>query len=346
MPGSTHGNGIVLLIEDDIASRVIMTDALRVGGFNVVAAACAASALMIIDQGVIQPDAILTDYNLAGDVNGLVLGTEIRRRLGRDIPLVVLTGDVSSEAAEALYASDCTHLTKPVHSADILQHLVRVTSPDASNTIGRSEIHEAAITICIIDDEVHARESIQELLEGEGYVVITFPDAETFLAADLDHLNFCLLLDLKLPGLSGIELLSKMQSDDVLPTAIVLTAIQEPQEAVRAIRAGAIDFLIKPVRRHNLLAGIDRLVAHMVAGDNPSLLKRRARKLIGKLTERQLQVMSLILAGFPNKIIAADLGVSQRTVENHRAAIMRRTETRSLPELAKLSIAAGMTRST
>lgn len=332
--------GTILLVEDNDDLRGTLASGLRNSGFDIVAAANAAAALEAVDQGAIQPDVILVDYNLSGGVDGLVLGNTIRIKLRRDISLVVLTGNVSSTAVDILRSADCVCLMKPVRMQDLIQCLATIMSSATDNPVATLTRHRALQTICIVDDEPQTRSAIRAMLEEEGYQVTAFADAEAFLAANLDPWDLCLLLDVKLPGLSGIELLARMHADDVLPPAIVLTAVQEPQETVRALKVGALDFLIKPVPRRDLLAAIERVVAQSTGSEHPGRLRQRARILIGQLTERQLQVMALILAGLPNKIIAADLGVSQRTVENHRAAIMHRTGARSLPELARLSIAA------
>ena len=335
-------HGTVLLVARDLEMRALLDESLREHGFNVVTAENSESAIEIASHGAIQPDAIVSDYNLSDDIDGLALGAAIRTRLRREIPLMVLTGNVSAAAVTLLEAANCIHLTKPIRIEDIVRHLAGAMHAAAADDGISPAPRRDATTICIIDGEEPARAMIREMLEEEGYRVEAFADAEAYLAAALDPFSLCLLLDLKMPGLSGTELLANMQAADALPPAIVLTALQEPQEAVRALKAGAVDFLIKPVARQALLAAIERVVAQKLAGANPGLLKRRARELIAQLTERQLQVMALILAGLPNKIIAADMGVSQRTVENHRAAIMHRTGARSLPELARLSVAAGL----
>ena len=334
--------GMVVLVEDDPKLRNSLANALNDHGFNVVAVENASSALELADCGAIQPDAMLLDYNLPGDLDGIALGMAIRARLRREIPLIMLTGDVSEPAIEALNAADCWHLTKPVGIEDLVGCLAVAMKdgepPDPIPPVA----HHIATKICIVDDEGHARDLIKATLEEEGYCVEAFPAAEDFLAAKLDPASLCLLLDLRLPGIGGVELLAQMQAEDTLSPTIVLTAVNDPQQAVYALKAGAIDFLLKPVPRRTLLASVAQGVARVAAGGNAGTLKRQAKQLMGQLTERQLQIMSLILAGHPNKIIAADLGVSQRTVENHRAAIMHRTGTRSLPELARLSVAAGI----
>ena len=125
--------------------------------------------------------------------------------------------------------------------------------------------------------------------------------------------------------------------------AIVITGHGDVAMAVRAMKAGALDFIEKPVRAPDLLAGIARALEQSRDAGNLLTWRATAAASIAGLTGRQRDVMAMVLAGQPSKNIAADLGISQRTVENHRASIMRKTGTRSLPALARLALAAGPT---
>jgi two-component system CheB/CheR fusion protein len=120
----------------------------------------------------------------------------------------------------------------------------------------------------------------------------------------------------------------------------MITGKSDVPMAVQAMKAGAMDFVEKPVDRAELLASIERALEQSRDATKRSAWRESAAKHIAGLTSRQRQIMELVLAGHPSKNIAADLGVSQRTVENHRAAMMRKTGTKSLPELARLALAA------
>ena len=140
--------------------------------------------------------------------------------------------------------------------------------------------------------------------------------------------------------MSGLELLQRLRkSGDDLP-AIMITGNSDVAMAVEAMKAGALDFIEKPVSRDALLAGVE--LALDLSRDAAKLSARRedAADHVAGLTMRQRQIMELVLAGHPSKNIAADLGISQRTVENHRAAIMKKTGSKSLPALARLALAA------
>src|SRR5690349_6473084 len=143
-----------------------------------------------------------------------------------------------------------------------------------------------------------------------------------------------------MPGMGGLELLQRLKSEGNRLPASMITGQGEVPMAVEAMKAGAADFIEKPIGRGELFAGIERALEH--ARDSAKLSVRRevaATRLAG-LTVRQRQIMELVLAGHPSKNIAADVGISQRTVENHRAAVMKKTGSHSLSALIRLALAA------
>ena len=194
--------------------------------------------------------------------------------------------------------------------------------------------------IFVVDDDTEVRGSIRDVLEADGHQVKDFPDAETFLAAYRPRYAGCLLLDAYLPGMSGIDLLGRLRAmSDLMPT-IVMTGSSDVAMAVAAMKAGACDFVEKPVRRAALLVTIARALAQSHTIGIAHARQDLAARHIAALTPRQHQVMDFVLAGHPSKNIAADLGISQRTVENHRAAVMHKMGAKSLPELARHALAA------
>ena len=140
--------------------------------------------------------------------------------------------------------------------------------------------------------------------------------------------------------MQGIELLQQLNAAGKPPLTIMITGNGDVSLAVQAMKAGALDFIEKPVTRDVLLASVGRAVALSNDATGLVALQEDAAAKIAGLTQRQRQVMDLVLAGHPNKNIAADLGISQRTVENHRAEAMKKTGSRSLPALARLAVAA------
>lgn len=212
----------------------------------------------------------------------------------------------------------------------------RTACPERSSHSGKS----STTTVYVIDDDRSIRESMRDLLEESGYGVELFADGETFL--DFEHPDGpgCLLIDAQLPGLGGIELLERLKCRDNRFPAILITGHAAVAMAVQAMKAGAVDFLEKPVRCHELLASIRRALDQQrkIAEHLPT--RERAAQRVGRLTQRQRQILDLVLAGHPSKNIAADLGISQRTVENHRAAIMKTTGSRSIPDLVHTAFCA------
>ncbi len=194
--------------------------------------------------------------------------------------------------------------------------------------------------VFIVDDDPHIRDGLRGLLEETGRTVETYPSCESFLAAHRPGQGACLLIDAYLPGMSGLALLHRLRDGgDRLP-AIMITGNSDVAMAVAAMKAGAFDFIEKPIGGDDLLAGVQRAVDQWCDANTRHADRESAAKRLAGLTRRQRQVLDRVLAGQPSKNIAADLGVSQRTVENHRAAIMRKTGSKSLPALTRLVLAA------
>jgi two-component system CheB/CheR fusion protein len=197
-----------------------------------------------------------------------------------------------------------------------------------------------AHVVFLVDDDRNIREAMRLVLEGDGRVVRDFATGEAFLAAHAQGADGCLLIDAYLPGISGLELLQRLRAaGDTLP-AIIITGNGDVSMAVQAMKAGAADFIEKPVGAADLLASIDRALERSTDSSKQMAWHADAAEHVAGLTPRQRQIMDLVLAGNPSKNIAADLGISQRTVENHRASIMRKMGTKSLPALARLALAA------
>jgi two-component system CheB/CheR fusion protein len=143
--------------------------------------------------------------------------------------------------------------------------------------------------------------------------------------------------------MNGLQLLKRLHEDGHRLPSILITGHSDVQMAVQAMKAGAADFIEKPIGRSELLDGIARALEQAEDSDKRVVWQEMAAGHMAGLTQRQRQIMTLVLAGQPSKNIAADLGISQRTVENHRASIMRKTGATSLPALARLALAATAT---
>jgi two-component system CheB/CheR fusion protein len=207
----------------------------------------------------------------------------------------------------------------------------------------QAEANDTAVfgpTIFIVDDDREVRDMMRAVLEDDGQKVQSFASCEAFLVAYQPGHVGCLLVDGYLPGMDGLELLQKLGSDVKQLRPIMITGHGDLKMAVEAMKAGAADFLEKPVNRPQLLAAIVRALGQSSDSAKLSSNREDAIAQMASLTNRQRQIMDLVLAGEPSKNIAADLGISQRTVENHRASIMVKTGTKSLPALARMAMTA------
>jgi two-component system, LuxR family, response regulator FixJ len=197
------------------------------------------------------------------------------------------------------------------------------------------------VVIHIVDDEEPVRKSLAFLLTVSGYAVRVHESAAAFLATAKDLQNVCLVTDLRMPDLSGVELLRKLREEDAMLPAIVITGHGDVPMAVEAMKAGAIDFIEKPFEDEVLLEAVGRAVAELRKRPRGKDDIAAVRQRLAQLTERERQVMAGIVAGLPNKTIAYDLDISPRTVEVHRANVMVKMNAKSLPELVRMVLAAG-----
>jgi len=195
-----------------------------------------------------------------------------------------------------------------------------------------------AETVYVVDDDYFARDEIAAVLQDLGWSVQTFSSCEAFLGAQRRYQNACLLLDIHFPGMDGLALLRHMRDVADSTPVVVVSGSSGIDEAVRSMKKGALDFIEKPVAHDSLVASIRRALALSRRLGEVAAARDAALAHFKGLTTRQKQIMAQVLAGHPSKNIAADLGISQRTVENHRAAIMNRTGAGSLPELARLAM--------
>jgi two-component system, chemotaxis family, CheB/CheR fusion protein len=334
-------DGTILIVEDEPEVREMIEILLDGEGYRTMAAEDAASALTLVGRGAARPDLVLADYNLPNGPNGLQAVASLQQALGHDIPAIILSGDISTDALREIACEGRVHLSKPVTAATLL-HLIeeQLTRP---RPVAQDESHDVdpPPTIFIVDDDGNLRETLRDLLKADGRTVELYDSCEAFLAAYRPGREGCLLVDVRMPGMGGLELLQRLNSKEHRLPAIMITGHGDVPMAVQAMKAGAADFIEKPIGYQELLASVERALEQ--AGDTAKLSAWRetAANAIAGLTPRQRQIMDLVLAGHPSKNIAADLGVSQRTVENHRAAVMKKTGSRSIPALIRLILAAG-----
>jgi two-component system CheB/CheR fusion protein len=338
--------GTILIVEDDPEVREHLELFLREEGYDAATAVDGPAALELAARRTIRPDLVLADYNLPNGMNGIQVSQKLRQELSRQIPFIILTGDISTEALRDIALHDCVQFNKPVKLRELTQAIEKLLAkpPAAPAARPMRPVEEASASglskIFVVDDDDDVREAIRVVLEDDGRVVETYPSCEAFLQAFRPGHSACLLIDAYLPGMSGLELLRKLHDDGHSLPSIMITGNSDVPMAVEAMKAGALDFIEKPIGREELIAGIDR--AFELSQDSSKLQEWResAATHLAALTPRQREVMERVLAGHPSKNIAADLGISQRTVENHRASIMKRTGSKSLPALARLALVA------
>lgn len=340
--------GQILVVEDDPAVCDMLELLLKEDGHRVTSAHNGVDALELIARENTRFDLILADYNLPNGMNGLMLIAKAREALHRQIPAIILTGDTSAQVSRQTSLQNCIQLNKPVKSSDLTQVIRRLLLTASSSTHKGLRTPESATRveqtiIFVIDDERDVRSAIRGVIEASGRTVEDFADSETFLDFYKRDMDACLVVDAYLPGMSGLELLRRIKKMGYRLPAIMITGKSDVAMAVEAMKAGASDFIEKPVGASELLASIERALERSRDASKLSIWHENAVGLLAELTSRQRQILDMVLRGHPSKNIAADLGISQRTVENHRAMIMKKTGSKSLPALARLAFAATWT---
>jgi two-component system CheB/CheR fusion protein len=344
--GGVRHTGTILVVEDDPEVRDLLELFLKDEGHSAATVPDGVAALELVARGTVRPDLILADYNLPNGMNGLQVTAELREKLHRQTPVVILTGDISTGTLSDISLQDCVQLNKPVKLKDLTQVIQRLL-PISQSALPRRTPRPAESTgspappvIFVVDDDSHVREAIRAVLEEDSHTVEDYADCEAFLEAYRPGREACLLIDAYLPGMNGLELLQRLHGAGHRLPAIMITGNSDVPMAVQAMKAGASDFIEKPISRSELLASVERALEQSRDSSKLSAWRESAANHVASLTPRQRQIMELVLAGHPSKNIAADLGISQRTVENHRASIMKRTGSKSLPALARLALAA------
>jgi two-component system response regulator FixJ len=196
-------------------------------------------------------------------------------------------------------------------------------------------------TVFVVDDDAALRDSLKVLLESHGFRVECFASGQEFLDRTGSSHHGCSLIDVRMPGMDGLAVQQHLaQLKSPLPV-IVMTGHAEVPIAVKAMKAGAIDFIEKPFEADALIGAIRRGFALATLSQPAALAPHEARARIGALTAREQDVFQRLAAGKPNKIIAFELGISPRTVEVHRARVMEKLDVRNLSELVRLALATG-----
>jgi FixJ family two-component response regulator len=191
--------------------------------------------------------------------------------------------------------------------------------------------------VFVVDDDPLVRDSVADLLASAGFAVQAFGSAADFIQAKRPDIPACLILDIELPDLSGLDLQTEMASSGIEVPIIFVTGHGDIRKSVRAMKAGAVEFLTKPLRDQELFAAVRQALLR-----DSEFRKHRSevlelRERLGTLTARERQVLTLVVAGLLNKQIAGELGTSELTIKAHRGRVMRKMQAASLADLVRMA---------
>jgi FixJ family two-component response regulator len=205
----------------------------------------------------------------------------------------------------------------------------------------RGTVSNARPTIFVVDDDAAVRDALKLLLRSVGQAVETFGSGQEFVDAYSEDRPGCLVLDIRMPGMSGLELQQKLNERHSILPIIFITGHGDVPMAVEAMQAGAVDFIQKPFRDQDLIDRINQALEK--DSNNRAALGERndIRRRLETLTPREREVLDLVVHGKANKVIAGDLKLSQRTVEIHRARVMEKMQASSLAHLVRMVLEVG-----
>ena len=333
--------GTILVVDDEARLRDLLSEVLSAEGHKVIAKATPKEALAWSRQNCILPDILLTDFDFRSSISGLELAQDLMRVWGISVPTLILTGDITSVTAQNISDSGFQHLVKPV-APEVLTRLISdiITKTRSEKATDLQTPEVRGTTVHLVDDDPMIRETMRRLFEAEGWNVVTYASAEEFLETPLPEKAACLLVDNHLPGMDGITLIEQLRARNSYLPMVMMTGDGDAALAVAALKAGASDLIEKPASAAELLGSVRQAMITAKGGRALAGAREIAQQRFAELTTRERDVLARVLEGAPNKIIAADLGINQRTVENHRASVMRKTGATSLPDLVRLALAA------
>jgi FixJ family two-component response regulator len=198
-------------------------------------------------------------------------------------------------------------------------------------------IEQTSSVLAILDDDESVQISLQDLIESEGLAALCFGSAEQFLGSTARFEAACLIADVRMPGMSGLDLQAKLKSERCLLPIIFITARGDIPMAVRAIQGGAIDFLTKPIDEAALFSSVERAFERDRANRKEATNREAFAARYATLTPREREVLALLVRGLLNKQVAFELGIAEYTAQIHRSHIMRKMEADSFATLVKLA---------
>jgi len=195
----------------------------------------------------------------------------------------------------------------------------------------------ATPVVFIVDDDVSVRESLELLIQSEGWRPEMFATAQEFLDRPRSHVPSCLVLDISLPGLNGLELQRRIASEQTMIPIIFITGYGDVPKTVQAMKAGAVEFLTKPFNDEALLTAVRQALEQSRLALIHDTELQELRQRYASLTLRERQVMALVVSGLLNKQVGGELGISEITVKAHRGQVMHKMHADSLPALVKIA---------
>jgi RNA polymerase sigma factor (sigma-70 family) len=195
---------------------------------------------------------------------------------------------------------------------------------------------DPAYTIFIVDDDIDVLRALERMLRAAGYGVRTYTSPVEFLAEHDARIPGCAVLDVSMPGLDGLELQAALTTSFATRAVVFLTGAGDIPTSVRAMRAGAVDFLTKPASGGDLIVAIERAIARDTKARRTSEEVATIEARLSKLTPREREVLALVAAGRLNKQIAGELGTSEKTIKVHRGRVMAKMEVRTVADLVRL----------
>ena len=196
--------------------------------------------------------------------------------------------------------------------------------------------------VCVVDDDQSVRRGLRRLFKSAGYAAETFASAEDYLAREIFEGPICLVLDVRMPGLNGLELQKTLESRGACEQIVFITGHNDVPTCTQAMKNGAVDFLMKPFDGGELIEAVKRALRRGAEYLRKRREKREARGRIDKLTPREFEVLRLVVMGLLNKQIAAELHTAEKTVKVHRGRVMQKLGVTSVPDLVRVSERAGI----
>ncbi|MDP2071975.1 response regulator transcription factor [Methylotenera sp.] len=204
-------------------------------------------------------------------------------------------------------------------------------------------MNDANATVFLVDDDSAVRDALTLMFEQEGFAIKAFDSADAFLAAYQPENFGCAIIDIRMPGMDGLQLQEALNKLNIMLPIIFLTGHGDIPKSVKAIKAGAVDFLTKPVTREKLMASVQAAIQESAKKLSENSHHQDALSHLNSLTSRERDVMMLAIQGQPNKEIARRLGISHRTVEIHKSKIMHKTGAVNLLDLVRIAHESGIT---